>query len=99
MEEKASWKSENNYTGQEILRFYETRRLITVFTRPRRCPLSWNSLVQSTAFNPISLLLFLFCMLLIRESDLFSISYPTAELWVVDYFKSLSAAKLYSVER
>jgi hypothetical protein len=46
----------NGYSVKIFVTFYETRRFITMFTRPRHCFLSWVIWIQSTCPHPIYLI-------------------------------------------
>jgi len=42
-------------SSQEIPRFFEIRRFVTIFITARHCPLSLTSLIQSTTFHSTAL--------------------------------------------
>ena len=60
----------------QLVKFYGSRRFITVFTRARHCTLSWIRRIQFTSLHPLSVRFFsiLFHLVLGRSYDLFSLA-------------------------
>jgi hypothetical protein len=80
MEQNPSWKANRFAASQEIPAFYETRRLITVFTCARYLSVSWASSVQSIPPHPTSwsfILILASHLLLGPPSGLFTSDFPT----------------------
>jgi hypothetical protein len=49
----STWKANSSWAGQDPRSFYTAQRFITVFTRARRCTLSWTWRTRSTPSHPV----------------------------------------------